>query len=200
MAENRRSWCGRRDLNPGRRRGRLLNYPECKLEQFDGRIENKENNWLRTVDLEAFLKSFSDFCLVDLQLSRDTVKQHRYNLRKFFNWLQRNGYGTVNSEILREFLMEFRFGNPYTYSNIVKSLKRFFRDFLGIQGIVKSFRFPSASFTIKKLPTKEELKKFYEALNNVRDKTIFLLIASSGLRRNEALNLKLSSLKRVKDG
>jgi integrase/recombinase XerD len=38
------------------------------------------------------------------------------------------------------------------------------------------------------------MKKFYEAIDNLEEKALFLLIASSGLRRNEALNLKLSDV------
>lgn len=164
------------------------------MEQFGLRIENKENNFWRIGDFKALLKRFSEFCLVDLQLSRGTVTQHRYNLKKLFNWLKDKGYKIVTVDVLREFLMEFRFGNPYTYSNLIKSLKRFFRDFLGIPELVRSFKFPSCSLALKRIPTKIEIKRFYEALNSLREKAIFLLMASSGLRRSEALNIRLQDI------
>ena len=157
-------------------------------------MENKENNLKRINNFEDLLKRFNDFCLVDLQLSKRTVTSHLSKLRQFFNWLNKP-ISTLTVEDMRRYLLQFRNGNPYTYSNILKALNRFFRDFLGMPELTQTFKFPSRNLPmIKKVPTKEELRRFYEALEDIREKAIFLLIASSGLRRSEALNLKFSDV------
>ncbi|MCP8313130.1 MAG: tyrosine-type recombinase/integrase [archaeon] len=145
-------------------------------------------------EIKNSLPKFHDFCLVDLQLSKRTVLQHKYNLRKFLNWLNNKAIEVFGIDDLRNYLMEFRNGNPYTYSNMLKALRRFFRDFLAMPEIVRSFKLPpKPNPIIKRVPAKEELKRFYEALE-MREKAIFLLMASSGLRRSEALNLKLNDV------
>lgn len=46
------------------------------------------------------------------------------------------------------------------------------------------------------IPSKEELQRFYEALDDLRDKVLFLILATTGLRREEALSLTLDDLDR----
>jgi len=129
------------------------------------------------------LRRFGEFCLVDLQLSKQTVKQHIYNIREFLAWLKQENIDTVDVEDIRSFLLNLKDGNPYTYANMLKALQRFFSDFLARPDLVQSFKFPNPNPTIKRVPSKEELKKFYGALKDQREKAIFLLITSSGLRR-----------------
>jgi len=50
----------------------------------------------------------------------------------------------------------------------------------------------------KTIPSKEMLQQFFYALKNLRDKVLFLLFASSGLRKTEVLSLRLDDLDRTK--
>jgi len=145
-------------------------------------------------DFEHLLKRFYDFCLIDLQLNKRTIMDYIYALRKFFKWLNGKRIESLTSDDLRKYLMLFRDGNPYTYSNILKALRRFFRDFMGMPQLVQTFKFPTRSPAIKMVPSREEIKRFYEAIDDLEEKALFLLIASSGLRRSEALNLKLEDI------
>ena len=95
---------------------------------------------------------------------------------------------------LREYLGQFNGKNPYTYANNLKSLKVFCRDFLRKPELVESFRFPQAPFKPKTIPSKKDLQQFYKALDSMKDKALFLLYASSGLRRREALSLYIEDL------
>jgi integrase len=163
------------------------------LKQFDWRIENGENAG-RIEDFERLLERFRDFCLIDLQLEKRTAVEHVLILRKFFKWLNGKQIGSLTPDDLRSYLKLFREGNPYTYSNVLKAFRRFFRDFMGMPELVQSFKFPTREPPVKKVPSKEEVRRFYEAIDDLEEKAIFLLIASSGLRREEALNLKISDI------
>jgi integrase len=60
--------------------------------------------------------------------------------------------------------------------------------------VVESFKFPKRTYTPKTVPSKEDLRRFFDALENDRDRAFFLLAATSGLRRNELLSLTLGDL------
>jgi integrase len=60
--------------------------------------------------------------------------------------------------------------------------------------LVESFKFPKRTYLPKTVPSKEELRRFFEALDEDRDRAFFLLAATSGLRRSELLNLSLDDL------
>jgi integrase len=60
--------------------------------------------------------------------------------------------------------------------------------------VVESFKFPKRSYTPKTVPSKDDLRRFFDALENDRDRAFFLLAATSGLRRSELLILTLDDL------
>jgi len=70
----------------------------------------------------------------------------------------------------------------------------FFRDFLGRGDLVQSFRFPRLPFEPKVVPTKEELRKFYDCLTPHPAGVLFLLYASTGLRLSEVLSLRRENI------
>jgi integrase len=84
--------------------------------------------------------------------------------------------------------------SPSTYANHLKSLKVYCRDYLHRPQLVETFKFPQIPFKPKTIPTKSDLKLFYNELETLKDKALFLLYATSGLRRQEALHLLISDL------
>jgi len=95
---------------------------------------------------------------------------------------------------IRSYLKTLNDLNPYTYANNLKALKRFFRDFMQMSDLVESFKFPHIDYEPIVVPTKQQLRRFYDALKTQQERTLFLLYASSGLRRNEALTLTVNDL------
>jgi integrase len=91
-------------------------------------------------------------------------------------------------------LIKFNGMSPCTYANVLKSLKVFCRDFLKKPELIESFKFPQVPFKPKTIPTKKELQQFYQALDCPKDNALFLLYATSGLRRREALSLYIEDL------
>ena len=141
--------------------------------------------------LNGLLSDFKTFCMVDLQLTEDTAKIHGAQIRRFMHWL---GNRALSQSALREYLSQFNSMSPCTYANVLKSFKVFFRDFLRKPELVESFKFPKAPFKPKTIPNKKELQQFYQALDNLKDKALFLLYSTSGLRRHEALSLSIEDI------
>jgi len=91
---------------------------------------------------------------------------------------------------LRNYLTDFirRYPDPNTYSGMLKALKCFYQRYLEID-VTKRFKFPRPPFKPKMVPTKKELKEFYYALDTIKEKALFLIFATSGLRKSEVLSL-----------
>ncbi len=138
----------------------------------------------------SVFNEFKDFLMVDLNLTEVSAKEHCRHIHKFFNECNEE---VVTKKTIRSFLLNIKqTREPGTYRNNLASLKRFFRDFLNKPQLVDTFRFPSTPFKPKTIP--RDLKKFCENIDSPFEKALFLVIASSGLRRGEALSLEWSDI------
>jgi len=90
--------------------------------------------------------------------------------------------------------MKFMDKAPATYAGVLKSLKVFYRDYLGRGEVVKSFKFPSIPIEPKKIPTKKEVQRFYYALKSSKARALYLVFATSGLRKKELLTTRLENV------
>ncbi len=136
------------------------------------------------------LQEFAMFCKVDLLRSRRTIKEHVNNLKRY-----RKEMGSlIDAAKIRDFLFFIRskYSNPRTYRSYLCTLKVFCRDFLNKGEWVESLRFPRIQpKIITELPSKQQLRTFFEALPNDKAKTAFLVCCSSGLRMSEIFNAKI---------
>ena len=76
----------------------------------------------------------------------------------------------------------------------LSALKVFFRDFLKKPQVVESFKFPRQPYKPKHFLIKEQVQQFYGYLDSPKEQALFLLYASTGLRRNEVLSLSLDNI------
>jgi len=170
-------WRARRDLNPG--------FPVC----LDLRLRRPTN----ISNIEKLLADFESFCLIDRQLSDRTVYGHVRHIKRFLNFLRKHPNHNIVQNI-RNYLAKFRDMSPCTYANQLKSLKVFFRDFLGLEDLVRTFKFPQRPFKIKTVPSKNDLQEFYRSLKTTRDKALFMTYATSGRRETEVLSLQIEDV------
>jgi site-specific recombinase XerD len=158
-------------------RGRDLN-PGTRLHRQGGQR-----------DIEGLLSAFFDFCTVDMRLAINTAKGYRRHMRRFFKTVKKPAR-SVTAEDVREVLKPLVNGSANTYGNVLKPLKVFFRDFMKMPEAVESFKFSKAPLIPVTVPSKEKLRKFYQALRTPIARALFLMYASTGLRKMELLSLK----------
>ena len=82
-------------------------------------------------------------------------------------------------------------------SNELSETRPIFRDFMGKEDLIKDFKFPRQDEKPKFLPSKNDLKIFFNDLPSLKYKIIFLALASSGLRISELLNAEIDTNKRM---
>jgi integrase len=145
-----------------------------------------------TSSFQSTLRDFYEFQIVDLQRAEKTAKEKIYYVRRFFNEVKLNPV-EVRVEDIRHYLRDLNSSN-YVYKNVLGALKVFFRDFLNRSEVVNSFKFPRPTFKPKIVPTKDELKRFFDSMDSKIGKGLFLLYASSGLRKSEVLELTKDSI------
>lgn len=140
------------------------------------------------VDIQS-LEEFEKFCKVDLGLAKKTVWRYVYEMEKFSEWC---GPQSVTRALLRNYLEPLQVEPRNT---ALKAFRRFFREFVGIGEFVSSFRFIKTPPRLRiNLPTKEDLRIAFNTFETIRDKALLLLYASSGLRRQEILDLTFDDI------
>ena len=138
---------------------------------------------------KELLTKFREFLKVDLRRSDKTAYEHTYYIKKFLNELPKP-VESATVEDVREYLKSLKSVSSAQYKNILMALKVFFRDFLKMPETVSSFKFPHQVFKPKQILSNEQLKQFYECLETLKEKALFMLYATTGLRRDEILSLK----------
>ena len=134
------------------------------------------------------LDKFADFMLVNMGLEKVTVRQNIQDARRF---LEMSRY-VVSEENVKSYLEGYIPKAAKTYNTQITSLRRFVRDFLKVPGLIMSFKMaPVDEWNFaKELPAKEQIRKGFEGLEEVRAKTVYLFTATTGLRKGEILVLQ----------
>jgi len=140
------------------------------------------------VNRGKLLSDFYDFCKVDLGLAESTAKEYRRKMRRFFGAVKKPAEN-MTAEDIRGYLKPLSNGSANSYGNALKPIKRFFRDYMKMGNIVESFKFRKIQLKPIMVPSKDQLKRFYRALRTPRAKALFLMYASTGLRKMELLSL-----------
>jgi integrase len=122
-----------------------------------------------------------------------TVKGHVRVIRRFLKAVNKP-INQITREDVRRYLSTYLNKHPSTYKNQLASLRRCLRDYLHKPELINGFRQPRVPLNLKPVPDKIKLRTFYNALPSLREKALFLLLASSGLRLNEALSLTLKDV------
>ena len=161
-------------MNPGRRRGRV----SIGIESGEDVIR------VYPEDLDSYRR----FATLTLGLNESTVKGHLTVLRKFLRFTR----GRVTGEKIAEFVAMYRDRPIGTQHNVGKALRRFFRDYLQRPDLLEGIKFNWAAPPprYQSVPTLEEVREGFLALNRTDQKVIYLLLATTGLRKSEVLALR----------
>jgi integrase len=142
------------------------------------------------------IRDFVLFCRVDRQLSQVTTKGYREHVQRLLRTLNKDPL-EITKDDLRQYLKDVQENYSkwqYVYANALRSFKVYFRDYLNRGYLVDSFKFPKIPFYPKRVPTKEDIQRFYHAIADLKGKAMYLLFATSGLRRSELSTLLVENI------
>jgi len=135
------------------------------------------------------LDRFRDFQIVDLRRSKRTAYEKVWFIKRLLKVVGKKP-NSISRDDLRGYLKSLESYSASHYKNALMTLKVFFRDFLELPEVVASFKFPHQAFKPKQIVSKEQVRQFYECLETLKEKALFMLYATTGLRREEILSLK----------
>ena len=160
-----------------------------------------------TAQPNKLIQNFQEYLTVEKGLSENSVFSYKYDLNKFKIFLEKEhiDFLEVKTENIMKFLTEERDRkvSSKTLAREVVALRQFYK-FLKEEKQLSSnptekIETPEVNRSLPDYLTQDEIESLFGFINEdqvyeLRDKCIFELLYSSGLRISEACNLKLSDI------
>jgi len=151
-------------------------------------IQNRSDNLasLRIRDVKSVVSKFEEHCAVDERLMPRVCRDYRNTVLRLLRFAK----GEVSQESVRAYLSSYVEKKPKTYNNQLCGLRAFVMRFLKHKEMMESFKKAHEDSNPEvELPTKAQIKKGFECLTSDKERAIYLLYASSGLRQMELRGL-----------
>ena len=150
------------------------------------------------LDLKDLYEDFIRY----IDVSDLTIKSYKDGIKNFFKYMNDNGIKRPSREDIREYrdaLSQTKATN--TINSYLCSLRVFF-NYLESKGLYPNITKDVKNIKTSKIPKKqvlsiEECKNIYNALNDTRERLIFSLAITTGLRASEIANAKLGNVKKL---
>ncbi|WP_405266563.1 site-specific tyrosine recombinase/integron integrase [Cellulophaga sp. Ld12] len=171
---------------------------------FDKKI-SKENNepiniaWFRKRQLPQTYRVCPNSYLDKLELKKyanNTVKTYISSFEAFINYYNNAELVSLNESDVRTYLLvliQDKKSNSYINSAI-NSIKFYYESVLGMPNRFYEIERPRKEKKLPKVLAKEDVFDIIAHTNNLKHKCIVSLLYSSGIRRNELINLKISDI------
>lgn len=150
------------------------------------------------LDLRGLYEDFIRY----IDVSELTIKSYKDGIKNFFEYLNEKNIKTPSRDDVREYREELvRTRATNTVNSYLCSLRVFF-NYLENKNLYPNITRDIKSVKTSRIPKKqvlsiEECKHIYNSLTDTREKLIFSLAISTGLRASEIANAKLDSIKKL---
>ena len=158
------------------------------------------------MNLTTYFKDFENFLKFERNLSVNTIKSYRSDLKKFEFYLSKTSakkLSFIGPEIVREFLYEqSKRVSAKTQGRIISTLKTFF-NFLVLEKLIndspiENIDYPKIDSKIPLVLSTDEIDKIiscaFSKKFGLRNQTIIEIMYSCGLRVSEVTEMKISNI------
>ncbi|MFC4873515.1 tyrosine-type recombinase/integrase [Negadavirga shengliensis] len=125
--------------------------------------------------------------------SPSTVKNYTSALTQFLSFFESRNIRDVTKEEIEAFVYHqiTKCGISESAQNtLINAIKAYFEHVLGRERTVYEIQRPKRSLTLPNILSKEEVKNILKSVENLKHRTVLMLIYSAGLRISEAINLR----------
>ncbi|MFA9290636.1 MAG: tyrosine-type recombinase/integrase [Solirubrobacteraceae bacterium] len=157
------------------------------------------------------ISKFIDYLFLEKNYSKHTINNYRIDLESFQTFLIQNysciDFTTTNPKQVRSYIVNLKENNysEKTISRKISTLRSFYRF---LNKINTDFNFSFSSIKVPKIPKKittiysekemnsllDQEEYFSQDFKGIRNKTIIELFYTTGIRKTELINIKLSDL------
>jgi len=171
-------------------------FAERSLNQDNSDIDVQ---WIRKRKLEDGYRPCPEEYLLKLELKRysnNTVRAYVNCFEAFINHYGNFDPMDINENEIRSYLQKLiQEGKSSSYINqAINSIKFFYEMVHGMPNRFYTIVRPRKETKLPKVLSKNEIMAIIGNTNNIKHKCIIALLYSSGLRRNELLNLKVTDI------
>lgn len=171
---------------------------------FQDRVLNSNNDsidvdWFRKRAKKQNFRPCPEEFLQKLELKRysnSTVKSYIHSFESFINYYIDRELLSINENDIRLYLQKLiKEERSNSYINIaINAIKFYYEMVLGMPNRFYSIERPRRESKLPKVLSKQDILSIIKNTNNIKHKCIVSLLYSSGLRRNELLQLKLNDI------
>ncbi|HES59292.1 MAG TPA: hypothetical protein ENO18_02580 [Caldithrix sp.] len=129
--------------------------------------------------------------------SNQTIKNYRSALLKFLDFITVKKVSEVSDDLIEEYLYHCKTKYKYSFSSmkqVIASIRFLYAEVLDKPAPKVLFVKMKRPKTLPVVLSKQEITRLIKSTQNVKHKTILLLIYSAGLRLGELLNLKIADI------
>jgi integrase/recombinase XerD len=158
-------------------------------------------------DFDSYIVKFTDYLKFERLMLPNTIESYGRDLRKFKLFLENNkilAFCNLSKEQILDFLQDlYKSQSESSISRILSTLRSFYK-FLMIEGVCKNNVWVQVNNPLKlrKIPdilSIEEVNRFLESIPasgklKIRDRAMFEMLYSCGLRVSEIVNLKMQNI------
>ena len=125
-------------------------------------------------DIEWAVSDFWQYCKIEERLSKKVARDYKNVAKRLLFSCD----GRLSRQAIREFLKPYLQMKPKTYNNIIDALRAFILRYLQNSELMNGFKHSHVPGNYERLlPTKEQLKKGFEALGTDKERAIYLFFA-----------------------
>ncbi len=180
------AWINMNSFSPGFSRTKESN-PDLNLDRFRNR---RRQTYPRKCPPEFLEK------LETQRYAFSTAKAYIFHFRKFINYFSDKELIAINEKDIHEYLnyiAKEKHSRSYQ-SQAINSIKFYYENVLGMPNRFYSVKRPKKENALPKVISMHAVRKMIDCTQNIKHKCIISLLYSSGLRRGELLNLKVSDI------
>ena len=171
---------------------------------FDRNIAKEHNEtiditWFRKRELPSTYRVCPLSYLDKLELRKyanNTVKTYVNAFETFINYYNTKDLISINESDVRGYILKLiQEDKSNAYINLaINSIKFYYESVLGMPNRFYKIERPRKEKKLPKVLSKEDVLSIIANTNNLKHKCIVSLLYSSGIRRNELVNLKISDI------
>ncbi|MDO7135333.1 site-specific tyrosine recombinase/integron integrase [Algibacter lectus] len=170
-----------------------------KDKKLNSDNKNTDVSWFRNRPIKKNFRACPEVFLQKLELkkySNSTVKNYVHSFEKFINYYKKRELFSINENDIRIYLKKLvHEDRSNSYINMsINAIKFYYEMVLGMPNRFYSIERPRKESKLPKVLSKEEIIAIINLTNNIKHKCIISLLYSSGLRRNELLELKIKDI------